>query len=105
MTTGPAHWELLQRARAIDNQCFVMTASPARSDPPDEGNATKYPHYTAWGHSTVVSPWGDVIATTDEKAGIVIADLDLTKLEEVRKGIPIGIQKRTDLYQLNDSTT
>ena len=48
MTTGPAHWELLQRARAIDNQLFVAACSPARN--PDAS-------YQAWGHSTVVSPW------------------------------------------------
>ena len=48
MTTGPAHWELLQRARAIDNQLFVATCSPARN--PDAS-------YQAWGHSTIVSPW------------------------------------------------
>ena len=48
MTTGPAHWELLQRARAVDNQLFVATCSPARN--PDAS-------YHAWGHSTVVSPW------------------------------------------------
>jgi len=105
MTTGPAHWELLQKARAIDNQCFVVTASPARSEEAfhdDDGEKKKYPHYTAWGHSTVISPWGDVVATTDEKEGIVFADLDLTRLEEVRKGIPIGDQRRNDMYALED---
>lgn len=104
MTTGPAHWELLQRGRAIDNQCFVMTASPARTAPPENDADSKYPHYTAWGHSTVVSPWGDIVATTDEKEGLVIADLDLARVEEVRKGIPIGDQKRSDIYQLTDSS-
>jgi omega-amidase len=99
MTTGPAHWELLQRGRALDNQCYVITASPARTTKPAEDS--KYPHYTAWGHSTVVSPWGGVVATTDEKEGIVIADLDLSKVEEVRKGIPIGYQRRTDMYTLD----
>lgn len=105
MTTGPAHWELLQKARAIDNQCFVVTASPARSveeESDDDGNPKKYPHYTAWGHSTVVSPWGDVVATTDEKECVVIADLNLDRLAEVRGGIPIGNQRRTDLYALED---
>lgn len=103
MTTGPAHWELLQKARAIDNQCFVLTASPARSEAPKtEG---KYPHYTAWGHSTAVSPWGDVIATTDETEDVVLADLDLGRLAEVRGGIPIGNQRRTDLYALEDLTS
>ena len=53
MTTGPVHWELLQRARAVDNQLFVAACSPARS--PDAS-------YQAWGHSTVVSPWGQVCA-------------------------------------------
>lgn len=101
MTTGPAHWQLLQQARAIDNQCFVVTASPARSEESD-GDAKKYPHYTAWGHSTVVSPWGDIVATTDEKEGVVIADLDLNRLAEVRSGIPIGNQRRTDMYTLDD---
>ena len=99
LTTGPAHWELLQRARANDNQCYVLTASPARSDAPKEEG--KYPHYSAWGHSTATSPWGDVVATTDEKEGIVIADLDLSKVEEVRKSIPILQQKRPDLYELS----
>ena len=101
LTTGPAHWELLQRGRAIDNQCYVVTASPARSSPPAEGGESKYPHYSAWGHSTVVSPWGDVIATTDEKEGLVVADLDLSRVDEVRKSIPIGDQRRTDLYKLD----
>ena len=102
MTTGPAHWELLQKARAIDNQCFVVTASPARSEQADVDNVKKYPHYTAWGHSTVISPWGDIVATTDEKEGVVVADLDLDRLAEVRNGIPIGNQRRTDLYSLQD---
>ena len=105
MTTGPAHWELLQRARAVDNQCFVLTASPARTaleqDKCDDKHS-KYPHYTAWGHSTAIAPWGDVIATTDEKAGIVVADLDLSKVTEMRRAIPTSIQKRTDLYRLVD---
>jgi len=48
MTTGPAHWELLARARAIDNQCYVATVSPARDVTAD---------YIAWGHSLVVNPW------------------------------------------------
>ncbi|KAF6120636.1 nitrilase family member 2 [Phyllostomus discolor] len=48
LTTGPAHWELLQRGRAVDNQVYVATASPARDDKAS---------YVAWGHSTVVNPW------------------------------------------------
>lgn len=52
MTTGPAHWAKLQIARALDNQLFVATASPAR-----DLNAT----YHAWGHSMVVDPWGEIL--------------------------------------------
>lgn len=100
MTTGPAHWELLQRGRAIDNQCFVVAASPARSEPPEEEG--KYPHYTAWGHSTVVSPWGDVLEKADEKESLVVCDLDLGRVDEIRTSIPIGKQKRTDLYKLEE---
>lgn len=99
LTTGPAHWELLQRARAVDNQCYVMMASPARTEDPKDDDA-KYPHYTAWGHSTVVSPWGEIVETTDETEGIVVADLDLEKVKEMRQGIPIGNQRRTDMYNL-----
>jgi omega-amidase len=114
MTTGPAHWEILQRARAVDNQCYVLTASPSRTTLDDKKedsangdggdssstSSSPYPHYTAWGHSTAVSPWGDIVATTDEKEGIVMADLDLQRVSEVRSGIPIGSQRRTDLYKL-----
>ena len=48
MTTGPAHWELLARGRAVDNQVYVASISPARDE-----NAS----YVAWGHSTLVNPW------------------------------------------------
>ena len=105
LTTGPAHWELLQRARAVDGQCFVLTASPARIPPPnddDETDTKKYPHYSAWGHSTVVSPWGEVIATCEEHPAMVVTDLDMTKVEEMRTSIPTMKQKRNDLYRLVD---
>jgi omega-amidase len=104
LTTGPAHWELLQRARAVDGQCFVLTASPARSDPPAEDSKTSYPHYSAWGHSTAVSPWGEVIATCDEKENMVLADLDMSLADEMRKSIPTTLQKRSDLYVMSDLT-
>jgi len=91
LTTGPAHWELLQRARAVDNQVFVLTASPARN--PESG-------YQAWGHSSVVDPWGEVKATTDETPGIIYATLDLDRLSEVRDSVPVSFQKRTDIYEL-----
>lgn len=71
MTTGPLHWELLQRARAVDNQMYVAACSPARD---------VSANYHAWGHSTIVGPAGDVIQTTDEKQSIVYADLGRSML-------------------------
>ena len=104
MTTGPAHWELLARARAVDNQCYVLVASPARTVEPPATQQSPYPHYTAWGHSTVVAPWGDIVATTDDSDDLVVCDIDLGKVDEMRTAIPIGMQRRSDLYQLTDGT-
>ncbi|RKP09238.1 omega-amidase NIT2 [Thamnocephalis sphaerospora] len=89
MATGPLHWELLQRARAVDNQIYVATCSPAR-----DVNGT----YVAWGHSTAVDPSGTVIATTEHKETIVYADLDPEKLNEVRQAIPVTQQRRFNVY-------
>jgi predicted amidohydrolase len=89
-TTGPLHWELLQRARAVDNQIYVAACSPAR-----DLNAT----YHAWGHSTIVDPMGKVIATTEEGEGIVMSELNLAKIEETRQSIPVNRQRRFDLYR------
>ncbi|GAB2285904.1 Omega-amidase, chloroplastic [Dionaea muscipula] len=93
MTTGPLHWELLQRARAADNQLYVATCSPAR----DAGSG-----YVAWGHSTLVGPFGEVLATTEHDEAIVIADIDYTTIESRRTNLPLGKQRRGDLYQLVD---
>ena len=79
----------------MDNQCYVLTASPARSPEPTD---SKYPHYAAWGHSTAVSPWGEVLATCEEDEAIVYVDVDLGRVKEVRDGIPTRSQRRLDLY-------
>ncbi|ORX81813.1 carbon-nitrogen hydrolase [Basidiobolus meristosporus CBS 931.73] len=89
MTTGPLHWELLQRARAVDNQMYVAACSPAR----DTSSG-----YAAWGHSTVVDPNGEVVATTGHMEDIVYAAIDLDKLSATRQGIPITTQRRFDVY-------
>lgn len=68
MTTGPMHWELLQRGRAVDSQCFVATASPARDTTAD---------YVAYGHSMVVDPWGKVVSSAADAETTVIAELGL----------------------------
>ena len=106
--TGPLHWELLQRGRAVDNQCWVLTASPARAPPPPEAapsttnsnnnNNNKYPVYYAWGHSSAVNPWGTVVATCDENEAVVPVDVDLDDVRDIRGSIPIYDQRRSDLY-------
>ncbi|CAI0401353.1 unnamed protein product [Linum tenue] len=93
MTTGPLHWELLQRGRAADNQLYVATCSPAR----DEGAG-----YVAWGHSTLVGPFGEVLATTEHEEAIIIAEIDYSLIEQRRTFLPLTKQRRGDLYQLVD---
>ena len=95
MTTGPLHWELLQKARAVDNQLFVLTCSPARDE---QGG------YVAWGHSTAVGPFAEILGTRDETEGIVYADLDLGQIETRRANMPLRLQRRRDLYSLMDLT-
>jgi omega-amidase len=97
MVTGPAHWELLQRARAVDNQLFVVACSPARDQSPTAC-------YTAWGHSTVVSPWGEVVVTTEHEEAVLFADIELEKVDTMRQGIPCWTQKRSDMYKLETFT-
>ncbi|RKP24226.1 carbon-nitrogen hydrolase [Syncephalis pseudoplumigaleata] len=89
MITGPLHWELLQRARAVDNQIYVGACSPARDASAD---------YIAWGHSTVVDPSGGVIATTEHEEAIVYADLDPEMMQITRASIPVTQQRRFDVY-------
>ena len=91
MTTGPAHWELLFRQRAVDNQLFTVGTSPAR----DEAGS-----YVAWGHSIVCDPWGSVIRQCGAGEEIAVTDLDLTRIAAVRRQLPILSARRTDVYQL-----
>ena len=92
-TTGPLHWELLLRSRALDNQLFVVGVSPARyiQDPN---------YYQAWGHSTATDPMGKVLVTCEQEAKVLIQELDLSYVEEVRTQLPYQKQKRYDLYKV-----
>lgn len=91
MTTGPAHWEALSRSRALDNQVYVATVSPARDTEAS---------YVAWGHSTVMDPWGTVVAKAEEKEEIVYAEIDLEKLKNIRNQVPITKQRRSEMYRV-----
>lgn len=97
-TTGPLHWNLLARARAVDNQVYVLLCSPARDVAHPE-------NYQAFGHSLVVDPWGEVIAEAGEGDEIVYADLDPEKINSVRSSIPVLSQRRYDVYPDVSSTS
>lgn len=87
-TTGPLAWELLLRARAVDNQVYTIGCSPAR---PAEG-------YPAWGHSTIVDPLAQVMSKCDEKETILYDTLTPERLQEVRRNVPVSSQRRFDVY-------
>ena len=91
MTTGPAHWELLARGRATDNQLYVAVVSPARNPEAD---------YKAWGYTSVANPYGEIIATAEYNEEIVYAEIDLDKQKEIRTNLPYLSQKRSDLYEV-----
>ena len=78
-TTGLAHWELLLRARAVENQCYVIAA--AQGGLHENGRRT-------FGHSMVVDPWGQVLNVLPEGEGVVLADLDPARLASVRQQLP-----------------
>ena len=77
--TGQAHWELLLRARAVENQCVVIAS--AQGGRHENGRRT-------WGHSMVIDPWGTVLAVQDEGEGVVVAELDPARLQQVRAQLP-----------------
>ena len=91
MTTGPAHWELLLRQRAVDNQCFTVGTSPAR----DESAS-----YVAWGNSMVCDPWGTVLHCCGAGEEVAVTELDMTRIDAVRRQLPILSARRTDVYEL-----
>jgi len=78
-TTGRAHWEILLRARAIENQCFVLAAAQGGRHP--NGRMTH-------GNSMVIDPWGEVLARMDKGEGVVLAELDPQRLVETRSSLP-----------------
>ena len=78
MPTGEAHWEVLLRARAIENLSWVV--APAQTG--------EHPGRSTWGHSVIISPWGEVVAEMVTDTGPIVAEADLTELRELRKRFP-----------------
>ncbi|MCG9695496.1 carbon-nitrogen hydrolase family protein [Shewanella sp. Isolate11] len=79
--TGKAHWQPLLQARAIENQCFVLAA--AQWGIHNEGRRE------TWGHSSIIGPWGEVIAQKPEQCGWLTSSIDISETVEIRKGIPV----------------
>ena len=89
MTTGPAHWDITMRMRALDNQVYFAANSPAR----DEKGS-----YVAYGNSCIASPWGDFISHADERECILYGDIDLDYEDSVREQLPLLKHRRPELY-------
>jgi len=87
-TTGSAHWELLLRARAVENQAYVI--APAQGGTHENGRRT-------WGHSMVIDPWGEVLAVQDEGEGVVTAEIARARIDGVRQQLPALTHRRADL--------
>jgi nitrilase len=84
-TTGQAHWELLLRARAVENQCYLIAS--AQGGLHENGRRT-------WGHSMIIDPWGEVLAVLAEGEGVVVADLDPARIQAVRTQLPALSHRR-----------
>jgi len=87
--TGKDHWEVLLRARAIENQAFVIAPNQVGEAPP---------HYRSYGHSMIVDPWGEVLAVATDGESFVAADLDLEAEERVRATLPSLANRRPGAY-------
>jgi predicted amidohydrolase len=88
--TGRDHWEVLLRARAIENQAFIVAANQFGSAPP---------HYESYGRSAIVDPWGVVLAMAPDEECFVAADLDLAAQERIREKLPSLANRRPNVYR------
>ena len=88
--TGRDHWQVLLRARAIENQAFVLAPNQSGKAPP---------HYDSYGHSAIVDPWGTVLAEAADGEGFVAADLDLERQAEIRSSLPSLANRRPEAYR------
>lgn len=83
--TGSAHWEILLRARAVENQAYVI--APAQGGLHESGRRT-------YGHTMIIDPWGEVLAQRPEGEGVVLAEIDSGRLREVRDSLPALVNRR-----------
>lgn len=90
LTTGPVHWELTLRARAVDNQVFVVGAAP--------GNL---PSGQVYGHSAVVDPWGEILGMAGSVEEMLVVEINLDSMNKVRKELPLLKHRREEIYNLS----
>lgn len=91
--TGRAHWETLVRARAIENGCYVAAVDQC---------GKKY-HFDAWGHTMLVDPWGNIICALEQEPGVLIAEIDIDKVQKVQRELPVLDNLREDIYELKSN--
>jgi len=83
--TGQAHWQLLLRARAVENLSYVIGANLCNRD---------HPKKPTWGGSAIIDPWGEVLAEMDDEEGFIIVDIDLARVQELRQNMPVLEHRR-----------
>ena len=93
MTTGPAHWDMTVRMRAIDNQVFLAAASAARY----VGFS-----YECWGHSMIVDPYGRKLSEADETEQLLLSEIDRSQIAQVRAQLPTSLHLREEIYTVAD---
>lgn len=91
MTTGPAHWEIMFRSRAVESQVYTLGCAPARDE---QGS------YVSYSNSIIVHPWGNVIARAGAEETILYAELSRGEVDSVRRQLPLMSARRTDMYRL-----
>ncbi len=94
--TGQAHWEILIRARAIENQAFVVAADQIGTHPPDK---------ESFGGSMIVDPWGEVLARAPDEECFIAANLDFARQDEVRDKLPSLANRVASAYRWPDEVT
>jgi len=86
--TGKDHWETVLRARAIENQCFVVAA----------GQVGMKPRFQAYGRSMIIDPWGTVIAQASDGEGVFVAEIDMDRVDSIRRQLPSFPNRRPEAY-------
>ena len=89
-TTGPAHWHITARSRALDNQIYFVCASPARDTSSD---------YIVYGHSLIVDPWGQIISEAGEDEAIIYGKINLEEIIRIRNELPLIKHRRPEVYK------